>query len=1010
MNLSKKYRLFPLMLLAVLCFCKQTNAQEGTTITATVVDNLGAPLSGVEVYGPKGIEKSTDAQGKFQLTIAENEVVRIQKEGYEKRLLQFADLTENIVLQQTPYLASWEDEIKMGVATKTKREITGAVSTVETKERLPYDNTQGVRNYINGALLLGVEGSNNIRSFNNALYVIDGVLGRDPNLLNMEEIDQITVLKDANTLALYGNQGRNGVIIINTKRGEINKNSISVAARSGLRVPVALPNYLGSVEYMELFNEARRNDGLDNFYDPELIEDFRTGSNDILYPDVDFYSDEYLLPFVSTSYVVSEFTGGDEKYQYYVNLGWNYDQDIVKANDDADGGTNRFNIRGNIDFKVNDWIDSSIDGVAVIRNNQSPLGNLLNAGRTFRPNDYAPLLPIDLIDVEGNPSLAALLTDARIIDGNILGATQQFQNNTPVADLLAGGYQNTITRATQFNNAVNFDLKGITQGLSAKTYLSFDFINTYRTFVSNDFRVYEPEFDGNRIVNLTPFGNLDLNDQTQNVRNSNFISRLGFYALINYDKTFGEAHTINTTLLGYFNKERRDEVIQSNNDAHVGFQIGYNYRQKLYLDFSAVYINSLRLPEGERGGLSPTVGAAYIISEEPFLKDNNFVDYLKLKASAGIIKSDLGINGYYLYEENYTDGSNFVWADQQSENRRQNISQGENLNLGFEERLDLNIGLESYLMNSLWFEVNYFKSEFDKQPAFLGANYPSFYNTFRPLDNFDSDLFTGVEVGIKYDKRLGDLIMSIGANVLYNESEIIQRSEINEFAYQNRVGTQTSTRFGLEDLGFYSESDFTRNASGELVLNDGLAVPGFGDVQPGDLRYRDQNGDNIIDNDDIVNIGMGNSPWSYGLNLNFKLNQFNLMVLGTGQVGGDGNRTDDYFRVDGNEKYSEVVRGRWTPETAETATFPRLSSTSNQNNFRNSTFWQYDNSFFRINRAQLTFTFDDNFCDQLGVRDFSLNAAGDNILQIAENKDIRELNIGGVPQFSTFTLGLRMTF
>ena len=313
-------------------------------------------------------------------------------------------------------------------------------------------------------------------------------------------------------------------------------------------------------------------------------------------------------------------------------------------------------------------------------------------------------------------------------------------------------------------------------------------------------------------------------------------------------------------------------------------------------------------------------------------------------------------------------------------------------------------------MNSLWLEFNYFRTELDKQVAFLNALYPSYYNTFRPYDNFNKNLYTGFELGLNFNKTFNDFSVALGANVLYSQTEASRRSEINEFDYQNTVGKELSTIFGLVDQGFYSEADFDTN--GDLV--DGLPEPQFGVVQPGDIKYADQNGDNLIDDNDRVAIGQSSSPWSYGINLNLKYKAFNLFILGQGQTGDDGNKLNsgfnNYYGVNGNDKYSEVVLGRWTPETANTATFPRLSSQDNDNNFRTSSFWLYNDSYFNINRAQLTYEFSDYICNKIGMEDLSLNLQGTNLFQIAENKDIRQLRIGSAPLTRAYTLGLRLSF
>ncbi|MGB5418495.1 SusC/RagA family TonB-linked outer membrane protein [Algibacter sp.] len=1007
MKINKIYRLFTLACLMFFGICNVTMAQtKGINVKATVVDEQGNPINGVTVFSPNGNKASSDANGQFQISLLNDESVVIEKKGYESELINMSDLTGNITLMKSPFLASEDDEIKMGVATKDRRDIVGAVSSINTRDRLTYDNTQWVRDYING-LTLGVRGSDNIRGIGDAIFVIDGVIGRDPNILNMEEVEQITVLKDANSVALYGSQGRNGVIVINTKRGKINRKEINVNIRSGISTPRALPNYLSSAAYMTLFNEARNNDGLDDFFAPSLIQEFRTSSNSYKYPDVDLYSSEYVQPFINSTSVISEFSGGNDKNQYYVNVGWNSQDAWVNINDDFNAGANRFNVRGNIDFKINDWITSSLDGIAIVSTSKSSRADLLSEGTTFKPNSYSPLIPIDLIDTS-DPTVAGQLEAARKFNGFLLGSTQQFGTDAPIALAIAGGYRNTVFRSTQFNNAINFDLNRVTKGLSAKTYVSFDFYDSYNLSIENQFKTYAPGWEGDSINNFGIFGE-DLKDQTENVSTNGFVSRFGLYGLVNYETTFAKDHSLNTTLLGYYNSQKTNDVIQTDVDAHLGFQLAYDFKKKLFFDFSGTYVNSLKLAEGNRGGLSPTLGVAYILSEEPFLKNSNFINYLKLKASGGIIKSDQGIDGYYLYNANYSEGNNFTWADTNA-NRRQNISQGENLNIDFEERIDLNIGFESYLMNSLWLEFNYFKSEIDKQLTFLDAAYPSYYDTFRPYNNFNNDEYTGFEIGMNYNKTINDFSLGIGANVLYSQTKALKRSELNEFDYQNRVGRELSSIFGLVDQGFYAEADFDTDGN----LNAGLPVPNFGNVQPGDIKYQDQNGDSIIDNDDRIAIGQSSSPWTYGVNLNLKYKSFNLFILGTGQTGSEGNKLNNsfnnYYSVNGNAKYSEVVLGRWTPETANTATFPRLSSQNNSNNFQTSSFWLYDNAYFQINRAQLTYEFDDNLSNKLGMEDLSINLQGTNLLEIAKNKDIRQLRIGSAPLTRAFTLGVRASF
>jgi TonB-linked SusC/RagA family outer membrane protein len=1004
------YKLLILMCVAIFCFANTSGAQEqDNEISSTIIDGQGHPIEGVNIFAPNGVSTVTNVDGKFEIKVKGKSSIVIEKEGYVSEFLNISDISDEITLKEVIFLQSAKDQIKLGIGTKNKREMVGATSTITPKDHMTYDNTQWVRDYIEG-LLLGVKGSSNIRGLGDALFVIDGVIGRDPNILNMEEVDQITVLKDANAVALYGSQAKNGVIIINTKRGLVNRREANVNVRYGLKTPISMPKYLGSAEYMTLYNEARTNDGLSLQYDPVLIEEFKNSTNPYRYPNVDFYSEDYLRSSATTADVTTEFSGGSDKTQYYVNMGWNYSQSLVDLNPDANAGSNRFNVRGNIDFEVNDFITSSVDAVAILSSSKSSLSNLLYNGTSFKPNAYAPLLPVSMIDTVGRPELAAQINAAGIYDGMLLGGSQQFQDDTPVADVIAGGYQNSMFRSTQFNNSVDFDLDMITDGLSAKTYLSFDFYDAYRLSNNNRYRVYEPTWDGDQIIGLTPYGEVDQKDLTENVSTNDYVTRLGFYGLLNYQKKISESHSIQSSFLGYVNSHRSNNTIQPNNSAHLGLQISYDFKDRLFVDFSSAYVNSAKLPEGKRGGFSPTGGVAYILSEEDFIKNLEFINFFKLKATAGVIKSDLGINNYYLYDETYSDGSWYNWADGGSQNRVKNISQGANYLMTFEERVDLNVGFESYLMNSIFLEFNYFKTDMDKQLVTLDNKYPSYYNVFKPYDNYNKDTYKGFELGLDYLKTFNDLTLKLGGNIMYAQSEVAKRGEIYEYDYQYRVGKPVESIFGLVDQGFYSQNDFNTDGEGNLSLKEDLPVPAYGAVKPGDIKYLDKNNDGVINDNDRESIGQWTNPWSYGVNLRLQYKGLSLFVLGIGQFGGEANRNNNYYWVDGNDKYSEIVLDRWTPETANTASYPRLSAGTNNNNFRTSTFWMYDNSYFEVKRAQLTYEFSDKVCQKLKMKNLSVNVAGSNLIELSKNSDIRQLNIGGNPQYRYFTLGLRTSF
>ncbi|MFA9388852.1 MAG: SusC/RagA family TonB-linked outer membrane protein [Prolixibacteraceae bacterium] len=922
---------------------------------------------------------------------------------------QIEPIVEDTASTVNPYLLKLEQEVYIGFKTQERGKLVGALSSVKPSEFLKYDNTQWVRDALNGRMI-GLKWSDNIRGLGSALIVVDGIPGRSIDLLNMEEIDEITILKDANAAALYGSMAHNGVIVVTTKRGS-DKKQFNVSASSGLKFPTRLPDYLNSADYMEMYNEAKVNDGLSQAYSQQEIENYRSGSNSYLYPDIDFYGSDYLKSFSSFTNITADFSGGVKDTKYYINLGFKSDSDLQDVSAENDKGTIRFNVRGNIDFKVNDWIKSSLDVVTIIERNRSSLTNLYDAGHDFRPNLYSPLLPVSMVDTTGNEELAGILEAANKYDGSILGGRGVYNDNVPLADVIAGGYQTDMTRVSQVNNAINFDLNTIAKGLTAKTYVSFDFYNRYNLSVTNSYAVYEPTWnDEQQIIGLKNIKDADLKDQVENVRTDIFTIRYGFYGMLNYEKQFSDHHNFNASFIGFANNTFMKDSTQSSKNSHLALSLNYSYKDKIFADFSSSYINSVKLAEGHRGKFAPTAGLAYVLSQEDFLSNSNWIDYLKVKVSGGIIYSDLSMPGYYLYDAVYEQsGSGYRWGDTYRggrSNASTKILRGQNSNLGPEKRTDLNVGFETVLMKKFWVEANAFQSIMGEQVIRASMMFPSYYNSFRPYTNYNEDKYSGFELGVNYADKIGELGINWGARVLYTSSEKTKVDEVHEEEYQYRKGTQTDAIWGLEAIGFFSPDDFS--ADGTLL--SGIPTQ-YGQVQAGDLKYRNMNGDDVINDDDIVQIGQWNAPWNFGSDVTLKYGSFSFFALFTAELGADGIKTGAYYRPQGNDKYSEVVLGRWTEETANTATFPRLSSIENTNNYgKESSFWLYDNTNFKIHRVQLTFDMPKQLIAKLKLDELSLYLSGSNLVEFSTNKDIRELSLDYAPNYRNYSVGFRMKF
>lgn len=978
--------------------------QPTVTIESVIKDDQGHPIQGAKIYGKEGaIVLKSDVAGYFKITVPMSTKLLIEADGYESQVVGLETAQSDISLKATPFMMGEKDDVQVSFGTVKKADLLGDISVIKPSEFTKYDNTLYVPEAIYGRVA-GMSGGNNIRGLGDAMVVLDGI-PRYSKIsevnLNMEEIDQITVLKDVGAVALYGAQARNGVILITTKRGKAYKRDINVSAQYGIAEPKALPQYLGSADYMNLYNEAATNDGLPIRYDEATIANYRNG-NPYRYPSVDYYSSDYLKPFRTYSNAIAEFSNGDENTQFYANLGWGSNGSLLDFGRGKDANNNRFNARANVDFKITDFIKSNVDIAGIFNFSKTPKGSYYHDASILRPYLFSPLLPFDLME-RNNVELQTLV-DARkneVYGNYLLGGTQQNQS-TPFADMYAGGINQPVSRTMQFNNGIDVDLGMLTKGLSLKTNTSFDFYNSYNQNIANTYSIYQPEWSEttDSIRGLTQYG-LDAKPGTQNVDASDFLRRIGLFAQLDYDRTFAMEHNVTATLLGFANTIKQRGTLQPYKNTHLGLRLAYNYKNKYYTNFSGAYVHSVQLAEGSRGALSPTLSLGWVISKEDFLLNSKNIDYLKLKASAGVINTDISLGGFYYYEAVLSGQGHYTWADGAWSNGVIGLTRGANSSLGFEQRQEINLGLEGqFFSRSVLVDANIFSTRIANKYTRRVTQYPTYYSDFIPWDNYDIDGYKGAELGITYSKKMGDFGFDLGVTGMYWSSKVIQKDEIYSEDYLYREGKPVDSYFGFEALGLFRDADDIENH----------AFQSFGVVKPGDIKYKDQNGDGVIDANDQIQIGRWNAPLNYGLSLRLTWKNFSLFALGTGFNGADAILEGSYYRPDGDNKYSVIAKERWTPETSSTAKYPRLSSQTNTNNNQNSTFWLYSNNFFSLNRVQLTYELPESICGKLAMKGLSIYVSSSGIGTISKHNDVGYLNVGREPQYRYFTLGLRSIF
>lgn len=846
------------------------------------------------------------------------------------------------------------------------------------------------------------------------LVLIDGI-PRDPSTINPSAVKQISFLKGISATVLYGSRAANGVVYISTERGGNHGLQVNGRVDGGINIPKRYPDYLGSAEYMTLYNEALQNDGLPTQYDNETIYRHSTGDDPFRYPNVDYYSPEYLQDFTNRYDGNVEISGGNQTATYYTNINFATSSTLLDFGEAENMRANNVNIRSNIDFELNDIITATV-GAGVIYDEQNGVNtDYWGQASTLRPDRYTPLIPIDMF-LDDNENLQQHVENSNYVIGDqyLLGGNQLYSNN-PIAGVYAGGTSQSIGRQFQFDTAINMDLRGLLQGLSFRSQFGVDYQSSFSQAYNNEYAVFQPSwvaFDGeNQISSLEVFGQ-DAKTGVQNVNSSVFQQTLAFSGQFNYNRYIDENNQISAMLIGNAHQLTYSGEYHRTGNLNLGLQLGYIHKNKYFADFSAAVPHSAKLPEGNRRAFSPTATLGWRISEEGFMDNVSSVDNLKLYVSGGIINTDISIPGYYLYEGRYSqsDGSYFGWGDGNLRRGTQSY-RGENPDLTYVKRKEFNAGLDASLFgNLLDISSSFFINRNDGGVVQTSALYPSYFstgfpeNSFIPYVNYNIDQRSGIDFNVQLNEELAGVNWTLGVAGTYFDSKAIRRAENNLFDYQNTEGTPLDGIWGLQSQGFFMNP--------EDIENHGASQQ-FGTVRPGDIKYTDQNDDNLVNNQDQVYLGKAGwngAPMEFGVHLTARWKNFTLFTLGTGQLGAYGVKSGDYYWVNGDNKYSAEVRGRWTEETSNSATYPRLTTQNGSNNFRNSDFWMYSTDRFDLQKVQVSYNVPNSILQKSNIGELQIYITGANLLTVSPNREIMETNVGTTPQMRFFNLGINAKF
>ena len=1000
------------------------NAQIEINGTVTDVDT-GEKLIGVNILiVGSTIGTITDLDGKYSI-IADEESTSLQFSytGYTSQTIEIGD--EKVIDVALSSGKLLDEVVIVGYGKQSKVKLTSSVSTVdkETLKKLPVPNvSNGLEGLASGLFVRqgsgepGFSGSSfEVRNFGNALVIVDGSPGNlddlDPN-----EIENISVLKDAAAASVYGVQGGNGVVLVTTRKGKIGKPELNYSNQFTNTAFTQYPDFLNSIDYATVLNEGLINDGQNPFYTEEQIELFRNGTDLINYPNEDWKK----LIFRDRGFQQRHnlnLTGGNEKMKYFLSAGYldqgsNYTEDVLSYQ--------QYNLRTNINADVSDFLNLQVNLAGRRRINEAPG---YSAYDIFR--ELSRALPTNLAYYPDGTPARPSFSPNHIIEG--------------IKDFNAGYYR-ARNNNVDAKISLEWDAEQVgVRGLKIKSYASLVNNVFYNKTWGKSYELYTL----NRLTGeydefiASPEGSFS---ETVLTQSTNYSNHYVLQQSLNYERIFNN-HSISGLLLGELQKVQGENFLgrrqdfqsdlidqlfagsNENKDANGGEfrenrlglvgRLSYDFKAKYFLEGSFRYDGSSRFSPGNEWGFFPSISAGWRISEESFFDGlREVIPNFKLRGSVGTAGNDGTAAYQWLSGFTY---NHFFAINETAIPTIDNTSLA-NKDLTWETITTYDVGVDFELLNrDLAISFDYFKRNKEGVLAFASGSVPSTLGVGLAAQNFHEYSNEGFEISANYNKALNEN-WKIGAvsNFSYSRetAEFIDEAEImDEFMRQNLTITGGFT--GLR-RGYISDGLFqTVEEIEQSPIQDGNENAS---LQPGDVRYVDLNGDNIIDVRDQKVFGNGDKPaYNFSLNISTSFKNFSLSVLLTGALGYD-------IYLDG-EAQSPLRNGfngytyqldYWTPENTG-ARFPRITDGGfNDNNYRYSDFWKRNGNHLRFRNINLSYTLPKFGKEGKAFKEIRVFATGYNLFVLKtyeEEFDPQMQSSTGwyYPQNKSFTFGINLT-
>ncbi len=1005
--------------LSVLAAAPAAAAQQ-VTVKGTVEDQLGDPIIGasVVVLGTT-LGASTDLDGNFNLKAPVGSKIRVSYIGYKEQVftVKAGENDMKIVLEENTQVLEEVQVVAYGAQKKVT--VTGAISGLQGSELLktPVGSiTNALAGQISGVSSVQYSGEpgadaadiyvRGMATWNDAtpLIQVDGV-EREFSQIDPNEIESITVLKDASATAVFGVRGANGVILITTKRGKEGKTNVQFSTSVGINFRTKTLDFANSYEYADYYNMMRINDGAAPTFSDEQLQKFKDHSDPIMYPDINWIDYCMNKTSIQSQHNVN-ISGGTERMRYFVSAGMFSQGGMFKklgSQNDFNFNYNRYNYRANIDFDATK--------TTLIKVN---LGGRIEVKRTPESGEDQNQLFRKLY-------WAVPFAGAGVIDGKRVVSNSDylpFTGTDGLASYYGKGFRQNTTNVLNVDLEVQQKLDFLTKGLQFRLKGSYNSSAWTGKGASSSLPYYTP---------------VPLEDGTIGYRKNGNVNKTSYYstgtgkardwymeAAFDYQRSFG-AHDITALVLYNQSKRYYPATYSDIPSGYVGLvgRIAYNYNTTYMAEFNVGYNGSENFAPGKRYGFFPSGSIGWVVSKEKFFeKLKPYVDYLKVRASLGLVGNDATQGKRFLYipdsygfgDGNYFGHNQYIGGAQENTKSNQDVTweKARKQNYGIDMtifRQKLNIAFD-YFREDRWDIL----SSPDYMPALLGMSLP--------IMNVGETENHGFELALKWNDLIGDDFRYwANFNISYAKNKIKYMNEVKQNeSWMAQTGRPIGSRSLYKFWGYFDET-----ANERYRAEFGQDIPDHGaQLYPGDAIYCDLNGDGVIDGDDASrDLAYTDAPeWTAGLNIGFMWKGFDVTLQFTGAWNVD-RMLSEFRQPLGDTTNKGLLKYQYdntwrSSADSQSAKFPRISTTSAANNYRGSTLYLYDASYLRLKSLEVGYTFNFPWMKKIQMQNLRLYCSAYNLFTITDfmwgDPESRQSDRPNYPLIRTFNFGLKVGF